>query len=171
MPAYAAFIRAINVGGTGKLPMTELTALCEGCGLTDVRTYIQSGNVVFKSRRGESAVRGALQAALAQRLGKTHEVFVRSAAELGAIVQGNPFPNGAPNRVYVFFLDDNPGSSALDQVKHQTTEEIHLAGTEVYVHYPDGMGTSRLSLPFAKTSTARNMNTVVRVLGLLDALK
>jgi uncharacterized protein (DUF1697 family) len=171
MPAYAAFIRALNVGGTGKLPMAELKALCEGCGLTDVKTYIQSGNVVFKSRRGAGAVRDALQAAIAQRLGKTHEVFVRTPAQVRTLTTDSPFPAAAPNRLHVYFLDEAPSEAALASVKHRTTEEIHLAGSEAYVHYPDGMGTSKLSLPFAKNGTARNMNTIVQVLGMLDALK
>ncbi len=170
MPAYAALIRALNVGGTGKLPMVELQALCHQCGLTDVTTYIQSGNVVFKSRRGAPAVRQVLEAALADRLGKAHAVFIRTLEEMRAIVVGNPFPDGAPNRVHVYFLDQPPPKTALASIKHATTEEVRLAAREAYVHYPDGMGKSKLQLPFAREGTARNMNTVTKLVAMLEAL-
>lgn len=85
MTVYVALLRAINVGGSGKLPMTRLAALCTDLGLTKVRTYIQSGNVVFESRKGEAALRKAIESALSKALGKPADVIVRTAAEMAAI--------------------------------------------------------------------------------------
>ena len=82
MNAFVALLRAVNVGGTGKLPMTELKAMCEAAGFQSVRTYIASGNVVFQSAKTEAQVKGALEAALAAYAGKPMGVLVRSAAEM-----------------------------------------------------------------------------------------
>ncbi|HEV2681218.1 MAG TPA: DUF1697 domain-containing protein, partial [Rhodanobacter sp.] len=86
MTSYVALLRAVNVGGTGKLPMSELKAMCEAVGFADVRTYIASGNVVFTSKLAEKAVKRALERQLQEYAGKPIGVLVRTAAEMVAVL-------------------------------------------------------------------------------------
>ena len=160
MGSFVALLRAVNVGGTGKLPMSELKAICEELGFTSVRTYIASGNVVFASRKSESAIKRDLEKALAAYAGKPVGVMVRSAAEMAQVAADNPFPKPAPNRTMAIFLDDAPPKDTLAAVRGQKDEEIKLGKREIYVHYGEGMAKSKLVIPAAKTGTARNMNTV-----------
>jgi uncharacterized protein (DUF1697 family) len=160
MTAFVALLRAVNVGGTGKLPMSELKAMCEELGFTSVRTYIASGNVVFASRKPETAVKTALEKRLAAYAGKAVGVMVRSAAEMAQVSAGNPFPKAAPNRTMAIFLDDAPSKDALATVRGRKDEELKLGKREIYVHYGEGMAKSKLVIPAAKSGTARNMNTV-----------
>src|SRR6478735_565092 len=108
MAVYVALLRAVNVGGTGKLPMTELRDLCEAAGFDCVKTYIQSGNVVFKSALSEPKVKAKLEKALTVTLGKPAAALVRTAAELRRAIARNPFPKAEPNRVIVLFVDQAP---------------------------------------------------------------
>jgi uncharacterized protein (DUF1697 family) len=158
--AFIALLRAVNVGGTGKLPMTELKSMCEALGFAGVRTYIASGNVVFTSRKSEAAVKKALEAALESYAGKPVGVMVRSAAEMAQVLTDNPFPKAPANRTMAVFLDSPPPKDALEAVKGRKDEEIKLGRREIYIHYGEGMGQSKLVVPAAKTGTARNMNTV-----------
>lgn len=163
MTIHIALLRAVNVGGTGKLPMAELKALCEGCGFTRVRTYIASGNVVLASPESAERVKAKLEAALARHAGKPIGVMVRTADELARVLAANPFPDAAPNRALVVFLDAPPPPDALARVSHRTVEEIVLGPREIHVHYGEGMRDSRLKIPAAQAGTARNMNTVARL--------
>jgi uncharacterized protein (DUF1697 family) len=164
MTVYVALLRAINVGGSGKLPMQKLVRLCTDLGFAEVRTYIQSGNVVFASRKGEAAVRVALEAALTKALGKPADVAVRSAAEMAAVRDGNPFPTAPPAKVGVAFLGKPLPRTALEEVVIPDKEEIVLGAREAYIHFPDGMGRSKLKLPKAwGPATVRNINTVARL--------
>jgi uncharacterized protein (DUF1697 family) len=158
--AFIALLRAVNVGGTGKLPMTELKAMCETLGFAGVKTYIASGNVVFTSRKSESAVKKALEAALESYAGKPVGVMVRTVTEMQAVLANNPFPKLAPNRTVAVFLDSSPPADTLKGVKGRKDEKIALGRREIYIHYGDGMGQSKLVIPAAKAGTARNMNTV-----------
>jgi uncharacterized protein (DUF1697 family) len=158
--SFVALLRAVNVGGTGKLPMSELKAMCEQLGFTSVRTYIASGNVVFASRKSEAAIKRDLEKALKAHAGKDVGVMVRSAAEMAQVAADNPFPKLAPNRTMAIFLDAPPPKDTIAQVRGQKDEKIKLGEREIYVHYGDGMGTSKLVIPAAKSGTARNMNTV-----------
>jgi uncharacterized protein (DUF1697 family) len=160
MAAFIALLRAVNVGGTGKLPMSELKAMCEELGFGQVKTYIASGNVVFTSRKSEAAIKTALEKRLKAYAGKPVGVAVRSAAEMAQVLADNPFPKAAPNRTVAIFLDGKPAKDALSAVRGQKDEEIKLGRREIYVHYGDGMGQSKLVIPAAKTGTARNLNTV-----------
>ena len=92
MTMFVALLRAVNVGGTGKLPMSELKAMCEAAGFDEVRTYIASGNVVFRSDRTEADVKHTLETALQAYAGKPVGVLVRTAAEMAQVLAGNPFP-------------------------------------------------------------------------------
>lgn len=160
MTAFVALLRAVNVGGTGKLPMGDLRALCGDLGFAGVRTYIASGNVVFACGWSEARVKASLEAALKDYAGKPVGVFVRTAPEMAAVLAGNPFPEAPPARVAVHFLDAPPPIDALDRVRRQDGEAIALGRREIYVHYINGMGRSRLSIPAAADGTARNINTV-----------
>jgi uncharacterized protein (DUF1697 family) len=160
MPAYVALLRAVNVGGTGKLAMTELRAMCEAAGFANVRTYIASGNVVFTAAEAEATVKVALERAMEAYAGKPVGVMVRTGAEMTAVVAANPFPAAAGNRTAAIFLDEPPPTDALAGVTGREDEEIALGAREIYVHYPIGMGRSKLKIPPARFGTARNMNTV-----------
>src|SRR5215469_11588542 len=160
MASFVALLRAVNVGGTGKLPMSELKAMCAELGFTSVRTYIASGNVVFASRKSETAVKAALEKRLATYSGKPVGVMVRSAEEMAQVAKDNPFPKAAPNRTMAIFLDEAPPKDAIAGVRGRKNEEIKPGKREIYVHYGEGMAKSKLVIPAAKTGTARNMNTV-----------
>lgn len=160
MQTYVALLRAVNVGGTGKLPMTELRSLCERLGFAQVRTYVASGNVVFQSALSEPEVKAALERALEVYTGKPVGVMVRTGKEMAAIRDANPYRAAPPERTVVIFLDTAPPKDTHMNVSGCTTEEIARGKREIYVHYPDGIGRSKLKIAAAKTGTARNMNTV-----------
>jgi uncharacterized protein (DUF1697 family) len=160
MAAFIALLRAVNVGGTGKLPMSELKAMCEELGFSAVRTYIASGNVVFTTRKSEAAIKAALERRLEAYAGKPVGVVVRPAQEMAEVAANNPFPKMAPNRTMALFLDHAPPADILSTVRGQKDEEIALGRREIYIHYGDGMAKSKLVIPAAKSGTARNMNTV-----------
>lgn len=166
MSIHVALLRAVNVGGTGKLPMAELRAMCEAIGFDNVRTYIASGNVVFESSHCAATARDLLEARLCDYAGKRVGVLIRSASELAAVQASNPFPGEAPNRTVAIFLDHPPGPDALDAVSGRNGERIVLGKREIYVFYGDGMSHSRLRIPAARAGTARNMNTVARLVAL-----
>ncbi|WP_257387507.1 DUF1697 domain-containing protein [Tahibacter caeni] len=170
MTAFVALLRAVNVGGTGKLPMATLKSLCEDCGFADVATYIASGNVVFTARKSEAAVQKALVAALAGYAGKPVGVLVRTAAEMAAVLARNPFAEAPPNRVVAIFLDAPPPADGLARASHVKDERLALGTREIYVHYGDGMADSRLKIPAAAAGTARNINTVARLAQMAAAL-
>jgi uncharacterized protein (DUF1697 family) len=160
---FVALLRAVNVGGTGKLPMTELKPMCEAAGLSRVRTYIASGNVVFASDRPEAEVKAAIEAQLLAYAGKPVGVLVRTAQEMSAVHAANPFPDQAPNRTVAIFLDTPAPADALERAAGVNGEEMRLGVREIYVHYGDGMADSKLRIPAAAAGTARNMNTVAKL--------
>jgi uncharacterized protein (DUF1697 family) len=170
MTSYIALLRAVNVGGTGKLPMTELTTMCEQAGFAKVKTYIASGNVVFQSSKSEAQVKKALEAALAAYAGKPVGAMVRTAAEMAAVLAGNPFPNAPTNATVAIFLDERPPTNSLEAATGQREEEMGLGLREVYVHYGKGMADSKLKIPVARNGTARNMNTVAKLAAMAAAL-
>jgi uncharacterized protein (DUF1697 family) len=170
MTAYVALFRAVNVGGTGKLPMSDLKVLCEAAGFTKVRTYIASGNVVFESGVTEAEVAAALDPELAAYAGKPVGVLVRTAEEMKAVLDANPFPDAPPNRTVAIFLDKPPSKDALDGMVAPDGEQARLGTREIYVHYPQGQGRSKLKLPAAKGGTARNINTVAKLAELAGEL-
>ncbi|MHA6204771.1 DUF1697 domain-containing protein [Dyella soli] len=163
MTAFVALLRAVNVGGTGKLPMSELKAMCEDAGFDDVRTYIASGNVVFSSKKSEAQVRAAIEKRLHAHAGKPVAVHVRTAAEMSAVAAANPFPKAAPNRVIAIFIEAAPPADALASITGCTDEIVKLGRREIYVCYGEGMAHSKLKIPAASAGTARNMNTVAKL--------
>jgi uncharacterized protein (DUF1697 family) len=171
MTAHAALLRAVNVGGTGKLAMSDLRLICEACGFTNVATYIQSGNVVFESRLAEAGVKKLLERALEKKLGKPVGVLIRSASELRSLLEANPFPKAPTNRVLVLFLDHSPAPRSLDGVAAPGGEQVAAIGRHIFIHYPNGMGQSKLKLAFQKTGTGRNLNTIRKLLDLITGLE
>jgi uncharacterized protein (DUF1697 family) len=98
MTTYVALLRAVNVGGTAKLPMADLRAMCADAGFLRVQTYIASGNVVFDSKASPTKVKAGLEARLLTHVGKPVGVIVRTAAQMAAVLRANPFQKTAPNR-------------------------------------------------------------------------
>ena len=163
MTVYVALLRAVNVGGTGKLPMEDLRRLCGEADLSGATTYIASGNVVFESEAAEGEVKRALEAKLRDHAGNPVGVLLRTAAEMAEVLADNPFPDGAPNRTVAIFLEEPPGPDALAAVAGRQDEELRLGRREIYVQYGAAMGSSKLKIPAARTGTARNMNTVAKL--------
>lgn len=164
MNTCICLLRAVNVGGTGKLPMADLRALCVEAGFSDVRTYIASGNVVLRSTLPPDRVKARLEQALETYMGRHVGVMVRSAEELAAVLEDNPFADAAPNRVLAVFLDAVPPAAALAAVSGQRGERLALGRREIYVDYGDGMADSKLKVAASASGTARNMNTIARLL-------
>jgi uncharacterized protein (DUF1697 family) len=169
MTSFIALLRAVNVGGTGKLAMADLKAMCEAAGFRCIRTYIASGNVVFESDLDETAVRRELEARLLAHAGKPVGVVVRTAAEMAEVLVRNPFPNAPANRTVAIFLDTAPPKDVLASLSGRSDEEVGLGRREIYVYYGGNMARSKLKIPAAKSGTARNMNTVAKLASMAEA--
>ena len=168
MSIYIVFLRSVNVGGTGKLPMSDLARMCRDIGFEDVQTYIASGNVIFSTDMTPEGARVSLEARLYEYCGKTIRVHIRTPKEISQIVQTNPFPKAAGNQIGVLLLDGPPDLSA--PLHGQQDEQVVAGAREIYAHYPSGIGRSKLVLPGTATGTTRNMNTLVKMLGLAQKL-
>lgn len=173
MTSYAAFLRGINLGPTNKVAMPKLREIAESLGWTDVATYINSGNLVFTSAKKPATLERELQAALSREVGKAIDVTVRSRTQLEHIVADNPYPDGAANQVNVAFLMKPLPAAAEQAIAGLATERepFTVRGTEVYVHYQDGLGRSKLAEKFGTvikiSATTRNIGTVTKVLDLM----
>ncbi len=166
MTAYAALLRAVNVGGTGALPMAELRVMGEACGFANVRTYIASGNLLFESDLVEPAIKAALETRLADFAGRPVEVFVRSHGELAAIVAANPFPDAHGSRHMVFFYDAPLAPDIIARCRDWQSERAALGPRELHVDYGDGIRFTKLKIPDKTLRTGRNMNTVRKLADL-----
>lgn len=171
MTAYVALLRAVNVGGTGKLPKEELKAMGEACGFENCRTFINSGNLLFTWRQAEVTAKRKLEAKVAEHFGKPFPVFVRSAKEMAEAVARNPFADDRPNRVMAHFIDEQPAAVMLDAARGVQGERMALGPRLIYVSYGEGLGQSKLKLPAVKAGTARNMNSVGRMAELLAEME
>ena len=150
--------------------MSALVAMCEAAGFASVSTYIASGNVVFRSTETEARVKAKLEEALHAYAGKPIGVYVRTAAEMAAVLANNPFPDALSKWTVAIFLDTAPPRDTLKTVSGKRNEEVALGAREIYVRYGSGMGTSKLKIPAAKTGTARNMNTVAKLAAMAAKL-
>lgn len=170
---HVALLRGINVGGRNKLPMAELAALFEAQGCAGVRTYIQSGNVVFSA---PEALVGSLGAAISARIDDAYAMVVpvvlRSAAELETVVEANPFlARGAdPAMLHVAFLSEEPDPARVARLdpRRSPPDAFEVVGAHVYLHLPGGMGRTKLTNAWLDrglglVSTARNWRTVVQL--------
>jgi uncharacterized protein (DUF1697 family) len=178
MGRMVALLRAVNVGGR-KLPMAELRALCGELGWEDVRTYIQSGNVVFAAKGKAEAVGRQLEEAIARRFGFESPVIVCTAAQWATYPDGNPFRAAAkdePNRLMLLLSKRPPNDGAEDviQARARDGEQVRRAGDALWFHYPQGAGTSKLTPSLidravGSPGTARNYNTVLKLQEMLVA--
>lgn len=171
MTAYVALLRAVNVSGTGMLPMATLRAMGEDCGFADVRTFIASGNLLFTATQPEAVVRDAIAARVAGFFGRNVPLFVRSAADMRAMVAANPFTDDKPSRVMAYFLDDEPHQAMIDEARDVGGERLALGPRGVYVSYGEGFAKSKLKIPKIRKGTSRNMNSVAKMADLLEGMK
>ena len=167
MTAYVALLRAVNVAGTGKLPMTELKRMGGECGFTNVRTFIASGNLLFTSNDSEKKVQACIAAKVADYFGRDIPVFVRSAGDMSELAENNPFTDDKGSRVMAHVIDAAPTQAMLDDARQVQGERMALGPRAIYVSYGEGIGTSKLKLPAVAAGTARNMNSVARIAALL----
>ena len=174
MARYVAFLRGINLGSTNKISMPELRKLAENLGYTDVATYINSGNLVFSSPKKAASLEREISTAISERLGTSTDVAVRTPAQLRRILDDNPYPDGNPSQVTVAFLTKPAPPASREKVAAIATdaEPFTFAGSEVYVHYSNGLGRSKLAEKFSSvigvSATVRNINTVAKVLELAE---
>ena len=157
-------------GGTGKLPMSELKAMCVAEGFEKVQTYIASGNVVFSADRSESEVKAALEKRLAAYAGKPVGVIVRTAKEMADVLNANPFPDAPCNWTVAIFLDSPPPADTLEALRGRKDEEVRLGKREIYVAFGAGMGRSKLKIPAGANGTARNINTIAKLAELAASI-
>ena len=177
MTVMVALLRGINVGGANSLPMAQLRDIAVGCGLRDVRTYVQSGNVVFTtSSRSTASVARTLARAIAERSAVQPAVVVRTRDELAAVVERNPFVGrGAdPAHLHVLFA---PAAVKLpfsaSELAAYAPDEIAAVGSEVFGYFPNGFGRSKLAALLARrveSGTVRNWRTVTTLLRMADEL-
>jgi uncharacterized protein (DUF1697 family) len=167
MNTYVAFLRGINVGGSTMVSMKELADLCTRRGFDEVRTYINSGNVIFKSPLPEIELKAALETALAEKTGKEIGVVIRSTRDLELVVKNNPFPGAVPSQVGVMLVMEPIAKNVREEFVIPGREEVVPGNREVYVHYPDGMGRSKLKWPPSlRGGTMRNINTLAKLVSL-----
>jgi len=170
--AYVALLRGVNLLGISTLRMADLKAIAEELGLGSPRTFIASGNLLFTSGKSEKSLQGFIEQALSKRMGRSVGVTLRTAAEMKAVADANPFGDRPGNNVQAFFLHAPPPEDALDTVRNADDERIALGAREIYVAYGErGIGKSRLRLPVAEAGTARNMNSVAKIAELLAGME
>lgn len=178
MGRMIALLRAVNVGGR-KLPMAELRAKCAALGWANVATYIQSGNVVFDADCEPAEAEAALEALVRRDYGYESPTVVRTAGQWRAYAPANPFPDAAretPNYLLMLLSKQPPAAGAEDAIQARAAagEAVRRAGEALWVHFPAGSGTSKLTPSFidkaiGSPATSRNYRTIVTLEGMLDA--
>ena len=176
MTTYIAMLRGINVGGNNMIKMEALRALVTGLGHAEVATYIQSGNVIFKSRVATPAtVSRAIESQITTKFGMAIAVILRTREQLAGVVRDNPFLTRGtdPATLYVIFLKEAPDPARLARLDPQQVapDECRVVGTEIYARYPNGYGRSKMTNTFFEgrlgvRGTARNWKTVTKLLEL-----
>jgi len=183
VPIYVSLLRGINVSGRNRIAMADLRALYEAQGHTNVTTYVQSGNVVSTCRsKSEAKVADAIEQAIAHDLGLEVTVLVRTPAALGRVLAADPFASGRADRakLHVTFLRDEPAGAAVRAVAAPAVaarfapDEFVIAGREVYLHCPNGYGTTKINNAFFEkklevAATTRNWKTVTQLAELAGA--
>ncbi|MGH8793790.1 MAG: DUF1697 domain-containing protein [Stackebrandtia sp.] len=178
MIAYAALLRGVNVGGRTVVPMADLRRLFAQLGYPDARTYIQSGNVIFESDVDDQArLASDIAQAVTEEFDRAVAVMLRTRADLDQIAAANPFAERDldPSKLLVSFLSEAPGADVAARlvVPEGLPEEMVLKGRELYIHYPNGAGRSKLSPAFFDgrlgdiRATARNWRTVEKLRELM----
>lgn len=182
MPVIVSFLRGINVGGHAKIKMDALRDLCVSLKFQEPQTFIQSGNVVFKTtERNLLLVARRFQQAIEKTFACRPEVILRTPGDLRAVISRNPFrrrANVEPGKLLVSFLAADPAKDAAISLAALAIqpEELHLIGRELFIYFPDGQGKSKL--PWARvdkalqtTGTGRNWNSVTKILEIAERLE
>jgi uncharacterized protein (DUF1697 family) len=177
MATHIALLRGINVGGNRKVPMADLRQLCEKAGLAKVETYIQSGNVVFTSKSAARALEAKLEGAIESQFGFKVDVLVRTKADWAIYAAGNPLLEASavsPNHVMMLLSKLPPKTDAVATLRPRAMagERIEAAGQALWIHYPAGAGTTKLTPALLDRAlgspvTARNWRTVQELLRML----
>jgi uncharacterized protein (DUF1697 family) len=172
--SHVALLRGINVGGKNVVPMKDLAAVFADAGCRDVRTYIQSGNVVFRGP-APARLRGVLEARIERTFGLRVPVVLRTADELAAVTRSNPYLDDDPSTdaLHVVFLADQPTDAAAASLdpKRSPPDTFTVMGREIYLRCPAGVGRSKLTNAYfdgklSTVSTVRNWRTVLKLLEL-----
>jgi uncharacterized protein (DUF1697 family) len=170
---HVSLLRGINVGGHNLIPMARLRAIYEGVGCEHVETYLQSGNVVYRRKRGPGGVAAEVEAAIRAEFGHEVRVLGRTHAALERIVAADPFPDAEPVRRLVLFLESAPAPAIAHDLGRVTSgrDEAILIGEEFHLHCPDGIGNTKLlgllsERRLGVVATGRNWRTVTRLLEL-----
>ena len=182
MPVLISMLRGINVGGHNKVDMNALRALYQSLKFEDPRTYVQSGNIVFRAKEKISpALVKKIQDAIEREFDCRPEVILRTADELRKAIAASPFHASRglePGKILVTFLNAEPGPEARDTLLRlkRYPEEIHLKGRELYIYFPNGAGKSKLPWSsveklFKTTGTARNWNSVTKLLAIAEEME
>jgi len=175
MKTYIALFRGINVGGNNIIPMKDLVKIFEGMGFTDVKTYIQSGNVVFKSDPiNTKPISKEISGKILKKFGFEPRVILLEKDEFKKIADKSPFKTSEGKTLHIFFLESeprNPDLKALNEVK-SSTEEFKLLKNVFYLYAPDGIGRSKLAAGVEKklgvTATGRNWNTISKLIEMAE---
>jgi len=181
MPAIVSLLRAVNLPGHNKVTMEALRDLYTSLGLGEVQTYVASGNVVFKTDAKDMArLQKRIEDGIEKTFGFRTGVMLRTSDELKDIIRRNPFAKRSgiePNRLVVSFLTGEPGPESKEKIVQIKVgpEELYLDGRELYIYYPDGIGTSKLTAAVLERAlkvegTARNWNTVTKLLAMTENL-
>lgn len=182
MPVLICLLRAVNVGGHGQIKMDALRELFTSLKFQDPQTYVQSGNVIFKSSESDLARTATrIQEGIQKQFGCCPQVILRSPGDLRKVIAGNPFRKRKdiePGKLLVFFLAGEPAKDAAKSLAALAIqpEELHLTGRELYIYFPNGAGKSRL--PWARVDkvlqtqgTGRNWNSVTKILEIAERLE
>jgi uncharacterized protein (DUF1697 family) len=182
MPVLVAFLRAVNVGGHAKIKMDALREVFVALKFTEPQTYVQSGNVIFKSsERHLVRIAKRIQEGIQKKFGCCPEVVLRTPDDLRAAISKNPFRKRAniePGKLLVSFLAADPAKDALKNLAALgiQPEELHLIGRELFIYFPNGQGQSKL--PWARvdkalqtSGTGRNWNSVTKILEIAERLE
>lgn len=174
MPTYISMLRGINVGGQKKVPMVELSKLYDSLGFNHVKTYIQSGNVIFDSPSTDIL---ELSAKIQQTIKNSFDfdvpLFIRTIEEFTALIQNNPFANKDLTKLHVTFLSGFPTSQPIQEINavKDELEEFLICGKEIYLFCPNGYGQTKLTNSFFEKklkvlATTRNWNSVNKLLSM-----
>ena len=172
-----SLLRGVNLGASKRLRMDGLREVYEAAGMRSVQTYVQSGNVVFKTASRDLAkLASRLEDAVEARFGFRAAVVLRSLEEMQDVIARNPFagrPGLEGSKLLVVFLQSGVTPDAVSQM-NSGPEEVHLSGREIYIYFPEGQGRSKLFGTVDKAlrgqTTARNWNTVMKLVDLGSAL-
>jgi uncharacterized protein (DUF1697 family) len=182
MTIYISILRGINVGGSKKILMKDLEELYVELGFADVRTYIQSGNVLFRSAKDipDKEIAGLIKQAISRKFGFDVPVIIRSLDEMEKAIQDNPFVKDKTiegNKLHVTFLSDPPDTSAIAPVSKLefAPDKFIISGREIYLHCPFSYGETKLSNSFFEsklkvTATTRNWNTINKLIEMARGL-